>query len=513
MSGTNELKGPDLTRGVSANDVVEARPFLGHAHGEAVILVRSGGKLFATGASCTHYGGPLAEGLVVGTTVHCPWHHACFDLATGLAAGPALTPIPCFDVIEEKGMVRVAQKRDAAKPKAPRSAPANVVIVGGGAAGAACAENLRRFGYEGPIALIADEPPGPVDRPNLSKDYLAGNAPEEWIPLRDADFYREMNIDFSVDDGATSIDTVGSTLTRKSGKKLAYGALLLATGAEPRRLQIPGAGGETVHVLRTLADSRAIVARAREGARAVVIGSSFIGLEVAASLRARKVEVDVVSVDKVPLARVVGDAIGGFVRKLHEEHGVRFHLGPAPKAISDRGVELDEGTLLPADFVVLGVGVAPRTRLAEAAGLKVDKGIVVDDQFRASAEGVYAAGDVASFPDFRTGARMRIEHWQVAERQGRAVARTMLGIGEPFRDVPFFWSAHYDVTLNYVGHAEAWDRIVERGSLADRKYVAAFEHQGRILAVVTLGEDLLSLEIEAAMSAGDEAKVKALAVG
>ena len=170
-----------------------------------------------------------------------------------------------------------------------------------------------------------------------------------------------MNIDFSVGDGAASIDTVGRTVTRKSGKKLTYGALLLATGAEPRRLPIPGADAATVHVLRTLADSRAIIAKAKEGARAVVIGSSFIGLEAAASLRARKVEVDVVSVDKVPLARVVGDTIGGYVRKLHEEHGVRFHLGPAPKAISDRGVELDDGTLLPADFVVLGVGVAPRT--------------------------------------------------------------------------------------------------------------------------------------------------------
>jgi NADPH-dependent 2,4-dienoyl-CoA reductase/sulfur reductase-like enzyme len=163
--------------------------------------------------------------------------------------------------------------------------------------------------------------------------------------------------------------------------------------------------------------------------------------------------------------------------------------------------------------VVFGVGVAPRTKLAEAAGLRVERGIVVDDQFRASAEGVYAAGDVASYPDARSGARVRIEHWQVAERQGRAVARAMLGLGEPFRDVPFFWSAHYDVTLNYVGHAEAWDRILERGSLADRKYVAAFENQGKVLAVVTLGEDLLSLQIEAAMGAGDEARVKALARG
>jgi NADPH-dependent 2,4-dienoyl-CoA reductase/sulfur reductase-like enzyme/nitrite reductase/ring-hydroxylating ferredoxin subunit len=512
MGGTSDLKGPDLTLGVPADSVVEGRPFLGHAHGEAAMMVRSGGRLFATAATCTHYGGPLAEGLVVGKTVHCPWHHACFDLATGHAAGPALTPISCFDVIEEEGLVRVAQKREAAKPQPPRLAPASVVIVGGGPAGAACAENLRRLGYEGPLSLIADEPPGPVDRPNLSKDYLAGNAPEEWIPLRDEAFYRKKKIDFSVGDGVARIDTAAHTVTRISGKTLTYGALLLATGAAPRRLAIPGADAENVHVLRTLADSHALIARANDGARAVVIGSSFIGLEVAASLRARQVAVDVVSVDDVPLGRVVGDTIGRFVQKLHEDHGVRFHLGRPPKAISGRGVELEDGTLA-ADFVVLGVGVTPRTALAEAAGLTGERGIVVDDHFRTSADGVYAAGDVASFPDFRTGTRVRIEHWQVAERHGQAVARAMLGLGEPYRDVPFFWSAHYDVTLNYVGHAEKWDRILERGSLADRKYVAAFEHRGQVLAVVTLGEDLLSLEIEAAMNAGDEAKVKALALG
>ncbi|HET7202526.1 MAG TPA: FAD-dependent oxidoreductase [Steroidobacteraceae bacterium] len=512
MTGTDELKGPDLTRGVSPDSVVEGHPVLGHAHGEAVILVRISGKLFATAATCTHYGGPLADGLVVGETVHCPWHHACFDLATGLAAGPALTPIRCFHVIEENGLVRVAQKREPTKPQAPPLAPASVVIVGGGPAGAACAENLRRLGYEGPISLIADEPPGPVDRPNLSKDYLAGNAPEEWIPLRDEEFYRAMKIDFSVGDGVASIDTTARTVTRISGKTHSYGVLLLATGAEPRRLAIPGADAENVHVLRTLADSRSLIARANEGARAVVIGSSFIGLEVAASLRARKVNVDIVSVDQVPLARVVGDTIGGFVQRLHEDHGVRFHLGHPPKAITGRGVEL-EGRALAADFVVLGVGVVPRTALAEAAGLTVERGIVVDDRFRASADGVYAAGDVASFPYPGTGTRVRIEHWQVAERHGQAVARAMLGRGEPYRDVPFFWSAHYDATLNYIGHADKWDRIFERGSLADRKYVAAFEHRGQILAVVTLGEDLLSLEIEAAMSVGDETTVRALAIG
>ncbi len=506
MGQAAELTGPDLSAGVDASRLEEGRPLLGHAGGEAVMLVRVGEAVHATSATCTHYSGPLAEGLVVGGTVRCPWHHACFDLATGRAAAPALTPLACFEVVRAGALVRVGKKRVDEKPGAAKG-PSSVVIVGGGAAGAACAEGLRRLGYVGAIALVADEPPGPVDRPNLSKDYLAGKAPEEWIPLRDAAFYREHGVELVMGDAAALLDTNAQSVTLTSGRRLAYGALLLATGSAPRTLDVPGAESANVFVLRTLADSRAIVAKATSGARAVVIGASFIGLEVAASLRARGVEVDVVGAEKIPLARVVGDEIGAFVKALHEKNGVRFHMEQKPSQIPDDAVVLESGTRLAADFVVLGVGVTPNVALAENAGLRVDRGVVVDEKLRTSAEGVYAAGDIARLPEAWSGALVRIEHWAYAERQGQAVARAMLGDGAPFRDVPFFWSAHYDTTINYVGHAEGWDKIRTRGTLASGKYAAAFERAGRVLAVATVGDDSLSLEVEAAMEAGDARKV------
>ncbi len=397
------LSGPDLEAGVKWDGLADGQPLLGHAGGEAVMLVRRGEQLFATGASCTHYGGPLAEGLVVGDTVRCPWHHACFDLRTGQAIGaPALNDIACFEVQRQGGLVRVGKKREAAAPKPTAgSSIASVVIVGSGPAGAVCAETLRKLGYGGAVTLVGDE--APVDRPNLSKDYLAGAAPEEWMPLRPPEFYAEQKVDFVHGDAAASIDTAARRVTLASGKTLSYGALVLATGAEPRRLSIPGADLPHVRLLRTLEDSRAIIARATGAKRAVVIGASFIGLEAAASLRARGLEVDVVGTEAVPLARVLGDEIGALVREAHEAKGVRFHLGQQPEAIDAREVTLNDGTRLPADVVVVGVGVTPRTALAQAAGLRVDNGIVVDEHLRTSAPDVYAVGDVARFPDARSG--------------------------------------------------------------------------------------------------------------
>jgi NADPH-dependent 2,4-dienoyl-CoA reductase/sulfur reductase-like enzyme/nitrite reductase/ring-hydroxylating ferredoxin subunit len=512
MGESTPLSGPDLGAGVPAERVGSDTPLLGHAGGEAVMLVRADGKLFATAATCTHYGGPLAEGIVVGTTVRCPWHHACFDLQTGLARGPALNPIACYDVVTEAGLVRVRKKRPEYRAPAV-TGPSSVVIAGGGAAGAACAETLRREGYAGPVTLVADEPPGPVDRPNLSKDYLAGSAPEEWIPLRDAQFYQERGVDFVLGGGVRRIDRAQHRVELADGRSLPYGVLLLATGCAPRRLTIPGADRAHVLVLRTLADSRAIIARATAGARAVVVGASFIGLEVAASLRKRGVGVDVVSPEAVPLGRVVGDEIGSHVRALHEQQGVSFHLGRTPVQIEDARVVLDDGSALQADFVVLGVGVVPRTALAEQAGLRVERGVVVDEHLRTSDPDIYAAGDIAAYPDARSGERVRIEHWAVAERQGQAVARAMLGRGGPYRDVPFFWSAHYDVTLGYVGHAQRWDRVRVRGNLAEGKLVCGYEQDGKVLAVVTIGEDHVSLQAEAAMESNDDAKLAALLNG
>jgi NADPH-dependent 2,4-dienoyl-CoA reductase/sulfur reductase-like enzyme/nitrite reductase/ring-hydroxylating ferredoxin subunit len=510
--GTGKLEGPDLAAGIPVAELVEGRPLLGHAGGEPVLLVRAAGGLHATGAQCTHYGGPLAEGLVVGGTVRCPWHHACFDLATGEPLGaPALNPVACYEVRVEDGRARVGAAKPAPAPRRrPSAAPASVVVLGSGAAGAAAAEALRRAGYDGPIALVGEEPP--VDRPNLSKDYLAGTAPEEWIPLRDAAFYEGLGVELVAGDPATALDLGARTVTLASGRRLDYAALLYATGAEPVRLPIAGARRAEVFTLRTLADSRAIAARAAAGARAVVIGASFIGLEVAASLRLRGVEVAVVAPEAVPLARVVGEEVGSFVRSLHEARGVRFHLGRKPAAIEEAGVALDDGSRLPCDFVVMGVGVRPRVALAEAAGLPVDRGVVVDELL-AAAPGVWAAGDVARFPDRRSGRPVRIEHWVVAERMGQAAARNLLGAARPFADVPFFWSAHYETTLGYVGHAERWDAIERSGSLEAGDALFAYRDGGRIAAVLTLGRDRAGLEAEAAMERGDDGALEALLRG
>jgi len=394
--------------------------------------------------------------------------------------------------------------------RAPARSPSSVVIAGGGPAGAACAETLRREGYAGPVTLVAPELPGPVDRPNLSKDYLAGKAPEEWIPLRSAEFYAERRITVVTGDPVARLDPAARNVTLKSGARLPYGALLLATGAEPRRLALPGAELPHVCLLRTLQDSRAIIERSKTTTRAVVIGASFIGLEAAAALRQRGLEVDVVGPETVPLGRILGDDIGREIQKLHEQHGVRFRLGRTPRAIRDGEVELSDGERLAAGLVVVGVGVTPRTELAQTAGLRIDKGIVVDAQLRTSAPDVYAAGDVARYPDPRGGALVRIEHFVVAERQGQAAARAMLGASAAYRDVPFFWSQHYDVSFNYVGHAESWDRIETRGSLAARDFAAFYLQQSRVAALVTVGRDLLSLRVEAALETGDERALESL---
>jgi NADPH-dependent 2,4-dienoyl-CoA reductase/sulfur reductase-like enzyme/nitrite reductase/ring-hydroxylating ferredoxin subunit len=511
MAHATPLTGPDLTVGLALSDLTENVPFLGHAQGEAIVLIRTGAEVHALGATCSHYGGPLAEGLVVGETLRCPWHHACFELRTGDALGaPALNPIACYEVQRRGDRVIVGPKKSLSPPPPPPKSPAAVVIVGAGAAGAAATERLRHLGYGGPITLIGNEAPGPVDRPNLSKDYLAGTAPEEWVPLRTRKFYNKINVDLIHDQTAVELNPTRKTVVLESGRILSYDALLLATGAEPMRLPIPGSTLPHVFTLRTLADARGIIEAARTARHAVVVGSSFIGLEVAASLRARNLEVDVVSRDRLPLERVLGARLGQFVQEVHQDHGVRFHLASSIRAIHPHAVELDNGEMLAGDLVVLGVGVRPRTWLAEKAGLEVGEGIIVDSYLRTSAPSVWAAGDVARYPELRLGTTVRIEHWVVAERHGQAVARDMLGLGAPFRDVPFFWSQHYDVTIAYVGHANTEDAIEVMGSLPRRNATAVYRRAGRVMAVVTIGRDHQSLAIEAALEHNDGAAIEAL---
>jgi 3-phenylpropionate/trans-cinnamate dioxygenase ferredoxin reductase subunit len=451
------------------------------------------------GATCTHYGGPLIEGLAVDGTVRCPWHHACFSLRTGASLRPpALFDLPSYRVEERDGTVYVREKQDTPRSEtAPKVRPASVVIVGAGAAGNAAAETLRREGYDGPVTLIDADPGAPCDRPNLSKDYLAGTAKPEWIPLHDAAFYKDQGIDLRRG-RVTAIDPTARTVALDAGHPLPYGALILATGADPIRLPLPN-DGTPVHVLRTLADSNTIIAAAAGAKRAVVLGASFIGLEVAASLRARGLEVHVAAPEAIPMERVLGAELGAFVRALHEEHGVHFHLGRSAKGFGKHAVLLDDGSSLPADFVVAGVGVRPSVALAQAAGLTMDRGVVVDRFLRTSAPDVYAAGDIARWPDPHSGSSIRVEHWVVAERMGQAAARNVLGAQAPFDAVPFFWSQHYDVSISYVGHAEAWDELQLDGDPAAHDCTVRYLSGGRVAAVATIFRDGDSLGAEVEM--------------
>jgi NADPH-dependent 2,4-dienoyl-CoA reductase/sulfur reductase-like enzyme/nitrite reductase/ring-hydroxylating ferredoxin subunit len=500
MSNDNaQLEGPDLRAGVELNALSDRTMLTGHVDGEAVMLVRNGEELFAVGATCTHYGGPLPKGLLMKETIRCPWHHACFDLRTGEPLrAPALDPLPRWRVEVKDGVALVREKlaRQAPAILQSNSLPQSILIVGGGAAGNAAAETLRREGYPGPITMFSADPSLPCDRPNLSKDYLAGKAPEEWTVLRSADFYESHGIEVRLNARVSRIDTELREVQLADGTHHSYGALLLATGAEPVKLNIRGADRAHVHYLRTLDDSRALVEKAKTARSAVIIGASFIGLEVASSLRARDIDVHVIGPEAIPMARILGEELGSFIRSVHEQHGVIFHLGRGAAAIDVEAVTLSDGTRIDADMVVIGIGVRPATSLAEQAGLTIDRGVVVDEFLETSAPDVFAAGDIARWPDRRSGEHIRVEHFVVAERQGQTAARNMLGRREPFDAVPFFWTEQHDLGIAYVGHAEEWDDARIDGSIEARDCSVTYLRDGRELAVAVIQRDLEGLRAE-----------------
>ncbi|MGO4439239.1 FAD-dependent oxidoreductase [Rhizobium sp. RAF56] len=495
--------GPDLTEGVALDKLADGGKLVGHVGKDQVLLVRGATELFAVGTHCTHYHGPLVDGLVVGDTVRCPWHHACFDLRTGEALrAPALSALPSWTVEQRDGKIFVGSKREQPAPTRRTSTPdlpKRIVIIGGGAAGFAAAEKLRRERYEGSIVMLSSEDAPPIDRPNLSKDYLAGSAPEDWMPLRGESFYAKNGIDLRLKTNVTAIDTRAGEAVIADGGRVAYDRLLLATGSEPVRLSIPGADQPHVYTLRSLADCRAIIAAAKSARRIVVIGASFIGLEVAAALRTREIEVHVVAPERRPMERILGLEIGDFLQALHTEHGVIFHLEDTASAIDGSHVKLKSGGTIEADLVIVGIGVRPRTELAEKAGLTVDRGVVVNAYLETSAPRIFAAGDIARWPDPHTGQNIRVEHWVVAQRQGQTAALNLLGQQEKFTAVPFFWSQHYDVPINYVGHAETWDEVVIEGDVASKDCLVRFNRGGRALAVASIFRDIESLRAEVAM--------------
>jgi len=473
--------------------------------GQGIVLARVNGTYYAFGGNCSHYGAPLDEGVLSDHTLICPWHHACFDVRSGLRLQPpALNDVPHYPVRIESDQVIVSLPQDNETEPQGKADPADervFVIVGGGAAGNAAAEELRRAGFTGRIVMISAVPNVPVDRPNLSKDYLAGKAEPGWIPLRgDASWYAARDIDLRLNTRVTGINPKAHTVTTDKGESIRYDKLLLATGGIPRQITTtPGYDLQGVYLLRALADADQIIEAAGQGKRAVVVGASFIGMEAAASLAGgRGVSVTVVGVESVPFENSLGPDIGRMLRQEHEDNGVQFrlHNGVARFIGADghvTGVETKEGETIPADFVVVGVGVQLATDFLSNAGLAMserDQALRVNAQLQTTDPDIYAAGDIARWDDGSDTGK-RIEHWRVAEQQGMVAARNMLGKAEDYNSyVPFFWTNQWSITLNYVGHALRWDEIIYRGGQpADKKFLAYFARGGKVTAVVGVGYD------------------------
>lgn len=499
MGASRTVEGPDFSDGIAIAEIPSDGSLAGRVGDEPVLLSRLDGQLFAVSGLCTHYGAALACGLMKDGTVRCPLHHSSFDLRTGrVLHAPALDDLDRWDVEVEGDRVFVRTKSTPSGRRRTKAATRveKVVIVGGGAAGLACANQLRKLGYDGSITMLsADEDP-PCDRPNLSKDYLAGTAPEEWMPLRPASWYEQQSIDLRLGVEVSRVDANDRVVRCANGGELPYDRLLLATGSEPTRLNGHGFHHRDVLMLRSLDDARRLIERVGRGRHAVIVGSSFIGLEAASALRARGIDVNVVSIEHIPFEGTLGAEVGGFLKDLHERNGVRFHLGCAAAAYDGQHLTIANGTRLRADYVLVGIGVRPRLDLARSAGLRVADGVVVDQFLETAIPGIYAAGDIAAFPDPLTSEPVRIEHWAVAQRQGEVAAANMLSHSQPFHSVPFFWTEQHGVAVRYVGRAGRWDDIRIEGDLRSGEAVIRYFANGVHRATATVGRDLDSLEDE-----------------
>lgn len=508
MATAAENQGPDFSKGIQEGALKNGNSLLGHVGGEAVLLIRQEGEYFAVGAKCTHYSGPLSEGLIEGEAIHCPWHHACFDIRSGEALkAPALNPIAAWNVEIHDGRVFVTDKKaPLIRPRAGTESK-RFVIIGAGAAGTSAAVMLRRHGFQGEIFLVDEGKDLPYDRPNLSKDFLAGNAPEERISLYPAKFYKENKITLELGVRAEKVDSHRHHVLLSNGKTLHYDSCLISTGGVPNKPPIPGIDKSNVYVLRTLLDCRRIIARTSWAFRAVIVGAGFIGMEAAAALRMRNIDVHVVAPDELPLIKAVGVHVGSYLKKVHERNGVKFHLGHSVKEIRERSVVLDSGQSLDCDFVIVGAGIHLNTSLAEEAGCRADDGIIVDEYLESTVSDIFVAGDIARWPDPRSRRLIRVEHWEVAERQGQIAALNMLGDRVKFADVPFFWTRQYGLKLGYIGHSECFDRMDVMGDMDHDNFAVAYYEDERIAALLTVGRDRENLLAEQALSELDDEKL------
>jgi NADPH-dependent 2,4-dienoyl-CoA reductase/sulfur reductase-like enzyme/nitrite reductase/ring-hydroxylating ferredoxin subunit len=500
MSDDQDQSRLDLTQWTEVERAPDGEILVGVVGEDRVFVWRTGNRLRAYSADCPHLGGPLDKGIVVDATIRCPWHHACFDLATGEAtAAPAFDALLEYPVELDDHWFSVRSPPTKVSRRTATGAPSDTMaIVGGGAAGFAAADAIRKLGWEGGVTIFSDEGEEPYDRTLLTKDYLEGAFGDDRLPIARHSL-RDIGVDFEIEI-VQHIEPENKCLRLGNGDERPYTKLLLATGAAPRRLDIPGGDLPHVMVLRSLQDCRRILANVISGARVAVVGGSFIAMEAAASLTGRGLSVDVISPEEHPLEKVFGRELSNLVLEAHTKKGVRLHLGSKVARIDGKQILLQGGELIEADIVVVGIGVEPRLHLAEAAGLALDRGVQVNSRLQTSNPDIFAAGDIARWPDPHTGDSIRVEHWVVAERQGQVAAANMLGGDESFAMVPFFWTKHFDLSIRYVGHAEKWDETHIEGDLAHRNCLVRFRRHGRDLAVATVERDKESLRAELTMA-------------
>ncbi|MGH2916321.1 MAG: NAD(P)/FAD-dependent oxidoreductase [Solirubrobacteraceae bacterium] len=388
------------------------------------------------------------------------------------------------------------------------------VIVGASLAGAKAAEELRERGFDGKVILVGSEPEAPYERPPLSKDYLRGESERDATRVHPEGFYAEQEIELITGVAVTAIDPGAGEATLAGGRTLSFDRLLLATGAQPRAIDVPGADLDGVHYLRTLADCDALRERLQRGGRVAVVGAGWIGSEFAASARQRELEVTVIDPLELPNERIFGAEIGAFYRDVHESHGVRMLLGQGVEAFEGDGsvtrVRTAGGQVVECDFVVVGIGAAPDTRLADGAGLGIDNGVLVDEALRSSAQNVFAAGDVANASHPFYARRVRVEHWANALNQGPAAARSMLGDAVSWDTIPYFFSDQYDVGMEYAGYATEWDRVVFRGDREGGEFIAFWLADGRVVAGMNVNVWEVNEQIQALIRSRAEVDVAAL---
>jgi NADPH-dependent 2,4-dienoyl-CoA reductase/sulfur reductase-like enzyme/nitrite reductase/ring-hydroxylating ferredoxin subunit len=460
--------------------------------GQKILLLRDGTDVRAVDATCPHAGAPLSQGVRHGTRLICPWHKATFCIRTGaLVSPPAVDGLTAYNVRVDGGRMLLTYPADAPPRSEPASDPRCFVIVGAGAAGAVAAQTLREAGFGGRVVMLDNENRVPYDRTILSKYALSGQPGAEKSPLQPQSFYKQMGIE-RVTAMVTQVDPGTRRITCADGSSLRYDAALLATGGVPGRPDLPGRDLPNVFLLRSRADADAILAQAERSERAVVLGASFIGMEVAASLRERGLDVTVVGKQAAPFEKQLGVRIGNAFVSLHKKRGMRFALGRAIRAIKGDGrvqeVVLDTGESIAADLVVIGFGIRPATDCLDQSARNDDGSITVDAHLCVT-DGLYAAGDIARFPLRGDGEPIRVEHWRVAEQHGRVAALNMLGQDIRFDAVPVFWTIQYLKRLDYIGHAVDWDDVVVHGDLEKPEFLAYYVKNGIVRAAAGLDRD------------------------